>query len=167
METTIENPKLINAIALFNYINDKAKFYNKKWNRARKMETIDKHFETYKMYRDFSYRAQNLIFSLRRAEKFGDGRQWFEMDGKRYKEFRAERKAERKLKFEQNYRVHLHFMSQSLHADYGTFNCDKCDRTFYHSPAVVYKGSEKKYDNCCGHCVNNMMHWNRQDEVYH
>ena len=101
METTIENPKLINAIAVFNYINNKAEFYNKKWNRARKIETIDKHFETYKMYRDFSYRAQNLIFSLRRAEKFGDGRQWFEMDGKRYKEFRAERKAERKLKFEQ------------------------------------------------------------------
>lgn len=167
METTIENPKLIKAIAVFNYINDKTKYYNKKWNRARKMETIDKHFETYKMYRDFSYRAQNLIFSLRRSEKFGDGRQWFEMDGKRFKEFRAKIKAERKLKFEQNYRVHLHFMSQSLHADYGTFNCDKCDRTFYHSPAVVYKGSEKKYDNCCGHCVNNMMHWNTQDEVYH
>ena len=167
METTIENPKLVNAIAVFNYINDKAEFYNKKWNRARKMETIDKHFETYKMYTDFSYRAQNLIFSLRRAEKFGDGRQWFEMDGKRFKEFRAEIKEERSLKFEQNYRVHLHFMSESLQADYGTFNCDKCDRTFYHSPAVVYKGSQKKHSNCCGHCVNNLMNWNKQDEVYY
>ena len=83
------------------------------------------------------------------------------MDGKRYKEFRAEIKTERKLKFNQNYRVHLHFMSESLHSDYGTFNCDKCDGTFYHSPAVVYKGSDKKYSNCCGHCVNDIMDWNK------
>jgi hypothetical protein len=167
METITENPKLINAIAVFNYINDKAKFYNNKWNRARKMETIDKHFETYKMYRDFSYRATKLILSLRRAEKFGDGRQWFEMDGKRFKEFRAEIKKERRLKFEQNYRVHLHFMSESLRADYGTFNCDNCKREFYHSPSTIYKGSEKKHSNCCGHCVNNLMNWNKQDEVYY
>ena len=161
-----EKERLINAIAIFNSLKDKAKFYNEKWRRARTSKTIDKHFETYKLYRDSSRRASDLIYRIKRNEKFGDGRQWFEMDGKKHKEYRANIKEERKLKFEENYRVHLHFLSERLGADYGIYNCDKCKREFYHSPSYVYKGAEEKYSNCCGHCVNNMMESNRQDQVY-
>ncbi len=99
-------------------------------------------------------------------EKFGEGRKWFEVDGKEWKERRAKRKEEGRLKFESNFRVYLHFFQNSLSADYGTFICDNCNRKFYHSPSDVYYGAKKEYSSCCGHCVNRKMALNRQEEVY-
>ncbi len=166
METIIENIRLKRAIDLFEKINAKTEFHYKKWNKARKRENIDFHYDKYVFYRGFSRRASDLIFSIRKGEKFGDGREWFEMNADEYKQMILKRKEENRLKFESNYRVYLYFFSESLGADYGTFNCDSCGREFYHSPSTVYLGAKRKYSCCCGHCVNTLMIRNKQEEVY-
>ena len=49
------------------------------------------------------------------------------------------------------------FMSNSLTADYGTFECGQCGRTFYHSPSEIYKDGKTVYECCCGYCTNNII----------
>ncbi|WP_156033053.1 hypothetical protein [Sediminibacter sp. Hel_I_10] len=158
--------KLSRATQLWESINKKAEFYNKKWNKARTSDSIDKHYDTYKMYRAFEMRAYNLAFRIKIGGKFGEGREWFEQTAEQYKARRAERKKERRLAFESNYRIHLHFMQHSFHADYGTFSCDCCQGKFYHSPCDVYYGSKKIHSSCCGRCANHLLTSNRQEPVY-
>lgn len=148
-------------------VNEKRDFHHKKWDRARKSETMDFHFKRYRLFDNISYRITKLFFSLRRNRRFGEVSEWMKADPEFYKKQKRKSKEEGKLKFDSNYRVYLHFMSESLSADYGTHTCDKCSRTFHHSPATVYLGKKKKYSNCCGYCVNNMLSWNRQELVYH
>lgn len=161
-----ENIRLKKAVSFFNRVNDKAKFHYKKYQRARKCETIDLHYDAYRFYSDLSSRVTTLIFSLRRNDKFGSGRNWWEVNAQEYKKRKLQEKENRKQEFENNYRVFLHFFQNSLRADYGTWICDKCARTYYHSPSDVYLGTKKKYESCCGHCVNTLMIRNGQDEVY-
>lgn len=159
--------QLKNAIKIYNYIHEKEKFHYVKWNRARKSETQDFHWEKYKLYSSFSCRCGTLIFALKSSDKFGsEYSEWLRQTPEEYKERVKKRKDEGRLKFESQYRVYLHFFQNRLGADYGNFECDKCERTFYHSPSEVYKGKEKKYSNCCGNCVNSIMRRNQQEEVF-
>lgn len=51
-----------------------------------------------------------------------------------------------------------HFMSKSMGADYGTFDCDKCHNEFYHSPSTIYLGEVLEYEHICGHCCNALIY---------
>ena len=50
-----------------------------------------------------------------------------------------------------------HFMSDSLGADYGEFDCEICHNTFYHSPSTIYQGETELHDCVCGHCTNKII----------
>lgn len=49
------------------------------------------------------------------------------------------------------------FMSLSLGADYGTFDCDICHREFYHSPSEISRGDETLHKCVCGNCTNKII----------
>jgi hypothetical protein len=54
------------------------------------------------------------------------------------------------------------FLQNRLNADYGRFTCERCKREFYHSPSAIYYDDKEKYECCCGHCTNEIIHqdWN-------
>lgn len=51
----------------------------------------------------------------------------------------------------------LWYMQNSLEADYGSFTCDKCGSSFYHSPSTIYYHHVVKYHCCCGYCTNEII----------
>lgn len=154
------------ALDLYDYLISKEDFHRKKWERARKNETRQFHYNKMRNYSEHRFRCSTLLFSIRRNEKFGEIPYFMKLDPKRYSQRKLKEKAERRMKFESNYRIHLWFYSERLSADYGTHSCDKCNREYYHSPSTVYFGSKKKYSNCCGYCVNNLLEHNRQEPLY-
>jgi len=161
----MENKEL-RAIELHEYIEDKRDYFWKKYERARKREIQNKHYEKYKMYRDFSYRSVQLVYSIRSKDVFGKVPYFLKLDPKKYTERRQKEKEEKRIKFENTYRIALWFYSESLTADYGTHHCDKCSSQFHHSPSEVYLGAKKQYSNACGYCVNNLLDFNRQETIF-
>ncbi|MEO9513232.1 MAG: hypothetical protein ABJN84_13570 [Flavobacteriaceae bacterium] len=162
------NPKVEKAIGLYKRLITKSEHHYKKYNRARKSDTIDFHWDSYKLYRDVCRRMSPLIFALKRGgDKFGEGRRWFEESAEEYVERINKRKAAAKEKFDSTYSAHLYFFQNSLYSDYGTYSCESCKITFYHSPSALYLGKEKQHECICGNCVNNFMVRNGQEEVYH
>jgi len=164
MDTT--NLRLEKVNKLWAYIDEKTTFHFNKSMRAKKSENIDFHFDLYKIYSDFQGRAMKLSFAIRSQRKFAE-QLLYKTTPEDYLKWKKTHKEKGKLKFQSTYRVFLHFFSESLHADYSTFSCDSCNRTFYHSPSTVYLGKDKKYSSCCGYCVNTMMQRNGQEEVYY
>jgi hypothetical protein len=160
------NSKLEKVRKLNKYYGEKSGFFYRKWQRARKSESRQSHFKNYRFYGDLALRSVNLYNKLNNTLKFGEVNEWSQMDPKWYIEFITKRKSERKKHFDSKYRIQLHFRSESLNADYGTFICDHCNWTFHHSPSTVYKGSVKTYSNCCGNCVNSLLERNKQQEIY-
>lgn len=155
------------ASKLYEYIHNKEKFHHGKWDRARKAENQEFHWDKYKMYSQFSSRCSTLLFKLRSKEKFGDGySEWRMETPEKYTKRIKSIKDKRRIEFESTYRVRLHFFQNRLNADYGTFRCNKCGSTFHHSPSTVYLGAEMQYLDCCGHCVNSIMRRNQQEEIY-
>lgn len=58
------------------------------------------------------------------------------------------------------------FFSDSLGADYGSFVCDICHSTFYHSPAEIHQGETKLHNCVCGICTNTIIFQDHNTTVY-
>lgn len=170
MEQNIKSDTEIKAISLFDRLEAKRKFHNKKWDRARKWENQDFHYKKMRLYADISHRAWKLVFAIRNKSRFGEQCVLLRYDKENYVKNYTERikkqKEEAKNKFDSRYRISLWFYSESLTADYGTHQCDKCSRTYHHSPSEVYLGAKKEYSNACGYCVNNLLEFNRQETIF-
>jgi hypothetical protein len=158
--------KIDKAKALSDILFSKREHHDKKWNRARKRETIDFHYDRYKLFNDLSWRVYKLMNRIKHQEKFGEIPYFMKIDPARWKERDLSRREVGRLKFESNYRISLWFFQERFNADYGTFKCDKCKSTFYHSPSEVRLGTKIEYSCCCGHCVNNMLTFNKQETIY-
>lgn len=167
-----EKSKLeIKATDLFYRLCDKEEFHRKKWERARKNESRKFHYKKMCLYSDLRFRGWKLVSSIQLPSKFGVQDVLLRLDKenyvKRYQERIARQKLEAKQKFESTYRIALWFYSESFNADYGTHQCDKCSRTYHHSPSEVYLGANKEYSNACGYCVNNLLDFNRQETIFY
>ena len=151
MKQRILSKKEIKARTNFGKLCDKEDFHRKKWERARKNETRKYHYEKMRSYADHILRGMKLVSSLQYPSVFGTTDVLLRYDRenyvKQYKERIEKQKLEAKEKFESNYRIALWFYSESLTADYGTHQCDKCSRTYHHSPSEVYLGAKKEYSN--------------------
>lgn len=135
---------------LLESLRDKEANYRTKADRAKKPENYDTYYERSRIYSNARNRAFNLQWSL----ISGNTPQWIIRSEYQY---RLERKKERREKFLSTHRYSPWFLQTSLDADYGTFTCDVCYRTFYHSPSAIYKGPRKIYDCCCGTCTNGFI----------
>ena len=166
MGTKTESKTLTKALDLYDSLISKEDFHRKKWDRARKRETQKYHYDKMCAYSKHRFRCGTLLFSLRRNEKFGAAPHYLKLDGKRYTERKLKQKEEGRIKFESTYRVALWFYSESLTADYGTHHCDKCSRKYHHSPSSVFLGAKKVHHHACGYCVNSILRFNRQEEIY-
>ena len=147
-------PSYERARAIAEKCSDASSFHLKKSDRARTQKANSHHWKLYLFYKAFAYRGHNLAQSLFSTERRQQKKHWDNVFVKDDWKARPAIKAERKAKFDSTYRVSLWFMQNSFGADYGIYVCDRCSRTFYHSPARVYLGKELKYDCTCGHCTN-------------
>lgn len=140
-----------------------------KLDRVTKLEKSlrEKMTKDWDTYRPAVQRASNLFFDIKcwARQKFASG-QVFHWEYDSYKKWRAEKKAEKKKVFETTYRFGVWFMQTSLGADYGEYTCQKCKRTFYHSPCEIYLAKEKLYNCACGYCTNYYAGMNGQNEIY-
>lgn len=166
-----ENQSTIDkALNLFDKLRTKEEFHRKKWDRARKYENQEFHYERMKKYSELRFRCGTLLFALRRNDRFGNEDFLLKYDRKgvehMYKAHVLKYKLEGNRKFQSEYRIAMWFFSESLRSDYGTHTCDKCESTFHHSPSTVYRGVNKEYECCCGHCVNSLLRWNNQELIY-
>lgn len=138
--------------ALCEVLSQKTLFFRKKWLSARKHENRASAFGEMMFYDGLYGRALALEHS-----------QWRRIAGFRSRmsvvdyERRLSEKAEKKQRFLNDPKFSMWFFSGSLGADYGSFQCEKCSRTFYHSPATITIGKETKYVCCCGHCTNEII----------
>lgn len=146
---------------------EKAEYHQRKSNRARKIETINFHYEKAKLYREAVRRCFPLSTVILYPKKFGQvDHSLLEIRYETYFSTVAEKKAKGKQEFESTFRTSLHFMQESFHADYGTFKCNRCQSTFHHSPADMYLGAKKEHEGICGTCVNSILSFNGQELVY-
>lgn len=140
-------------------------FYWNKYRRARKWEIQEQHFQRWKLYNKLCRRISRLLYEMTRNP---DVKKEVDQDCIR-SEYRARlrRKAENKEKFMNLRRCTIWFMSESFGADYGEYKCDKCGRTFFHSPATIRLAGKVLYDCCCGHCTNDIMFRDWGKEIYY
>ena len=147
-------------------ISSKEETYFKKYDRARKPENREKWWDLYKKYQPWSYRAQDLFFNRQWSKKFAQPHAIPETP-EEWIERRDKRKAKLREKFETTYRVQLHFMSESLGADYGTYHCERCKSKFHHSPSTLFRGPIKIHEITCGNCVNSLFTRNGQEAIFY
>ena len=64
------------------------------------------------------------------------------------------------------------FLRTSLDNDYGSFFCEKCNCTFYHSPSRITYGEDGEedkeviYNCCCGNCTNGIIYNDWHEKPY-
>lgn len=142
----------------------KEDLYDKKWKRARVSKSIDFHFEKWKLYTKLIKRCSDLAYRIRK------GKRAFEKDTCTDEfEYNVKQriKAKNREEFETLHRYGPWFMQCSLRSDYGTFTCDKCGSTFYHSPSTITKGVKTIYECCCGHCTNSIIQRDHDQTPFH
>lgn len=142
--------KIEKARKLLAYFIERHRFFDKKWQRARKWENKEKFWGKYITYRDVRERAYQMLSNMERSEWLKQ----FEHDLRLSRwQRRKEEKAEKAERFKVTYRVFLWYMNESTGADYGRFTCEKCKYEYFHSPRTVYLGKDKIYDCVCGYCA--------------
>lgn len=128
-------------------------------------EKRDKDWDTYQAAKT---RASDLFWDIKcwSRQQFGDSRV-FPWEYETFKKYRDERKAKKRQEWETRFRFGTWFMQTSLGSDYGEYSCDKCGRTFYHSPCTIYLAKEKIHNCACGHCANYYAGRNGDKEIYY
>lgn len=146
----------------------KEEHYASKMDRARSMEKVDFYHEKRKLYSDVRFRTTGLTFALHRRycsdKKISDSVD-SDMIRSEY-EVRLERKERGRQDFLTKHRYAPWFMQTSLSADYGTFVCDRCGGTFYHSPSTITLAGKTVHKCCCGHCTNTIINRDWHEEPY-
>lgn len=160
-----------NKLLQISKIHKKCQRLGKKyWRDALKENNTDiyerYHFKS-ALYRNFEKRCIDLAWCLKHNKKFGEVPSWFYLEYDSYNRLLASRKAERKANFENTHRIRVWFLQTSLSADYGSFVCNKCGSTFYHSPTEVKLGKSVKYTCICGDCVNSIVTRDGGKMVFH
>lgn len=168
MEREVEKSKMENLKKLNLYFIEKREFYRKKMMRARNIETCEINSEKYKLYYSLSRRASDLAYNVRRRFLYDKSIiDWGDADRAKIEyEVRLKRKAEGREIFLSRHKYALWFLGASLGADYGTFTCDKCGFTFYHSPSTIKLAGKVVYDCCCGNCTNSIINRDWGEEPY-
>jgi uncharacterized membrane-anchored protein len=140
---------------------ERENYHSAKCRRARKSENFNFHWERAKYYLELRRRVSHLAF-------FSDG-EFIQVNAKysRWADLwmaksrwaaRLRHKEEGKAKFERTHKYSKWFFSDSLTADYGTFQCERCHNRFYHAPSTILKGAKQIYYCCCGNCTNTIIH---------
>jgi hypothetical protein len=160
----INQDKLKKACDLFTSFQEKEEHHRKKWQRARKPETSDHHYDKMRYYGDTYMRRVNLIFKLKYPKEPFESKPWV---AERDWEIKKAIKEERRQKFLSRHLYSPWFMQTSFRSDYGSFSCDKCGSSFYHSPSEITLAAEMKYKCCCGHCTNEIIKRDWDETPYH
>lgn len=162
----------INKMAILKRLHDsfsaKEKLNASKMHRARTMEKVDFYSEKRKLYSDLCFRAMELAFALRKrycSDKKISASVDSDMIRCEY-EVRLERKARGRQDYLNKHRYTPWFIQTSLGADYGTFVCDRCGGTFYHSPSTITLADKTVHKCCCGHCTNTIINRDWHEEPY-
>jgi hypothetical protein len=150
--------KLQRLQALYTSLTAKAKTAYTKYERARSPRMQDRWWEIYRRYSALNMyrRAHDLADMIRYNNGCRPiyGAAWWAES--QYKS-RLDWKEKKRIEFLTKRRYSVWFMQRSLSADYGTFTCDKCGSTFYHSPSIITKAREELYHCACGHCTNDII----------
>lgn len=145
-------------ISLCNYTDEKASYYRKKYDRARKSQSIDLNFKKYKLYKSFSRRSFDLLMSIRCGYNlFGRPSKYILMTSQQYLKSEKERIEKGRHRFLNLHTYGTWFYQTGLHCDYGTFTCEICGSKFYHSPSRIRKAAKVIYNCACGHCTNEII----------
>lgn len=158
------NKKLENLHRIYLHLNAQKEFLKKKWMKARSVSSIDKYSEKTKQYRELAYRCSNLSYTLSLLQRLGKekadeyDREWIKQEYNG----RLNRKKNNRQKYLSLHQYVPWFMQLSFGSDYGTFKCDCCGGTFYHSPSTIKLAGKVRYNCCCGHCTNRIISrdWN-------
>jgi hypothetical protein len=148
-------------IELHQSLCEKADQCHKKAMRARTIKMIDHWHDARQLYYRWETRARDLIYITRFPKVKGSFAH--ASSQKEYQYWLAE-KEKRRQNFLNKHRYATWFMQTSFGSDYGSYSCDKCGRTFYHSPSTITKAAKEVYHCCCGYCTNEIIKrdWNEQ-----
>lgn len=168
MEREIAKGKLEKLKRLNEFFSGKREFYRKKMMLARKIETCESAKEKYDLYYSLSRRTSDLAYNVRRRFLYDQKTiDWGDAENFRIEyNVRLQKKAEGRENFLTRHKYGLWFLGSSLGADYGTFYCDKCGSTFYHSPSEITLAGKVVYKCCCGNCTNSIINRDWGKEPY-
>lgn len=140
---------------LVDLLEQKKNLYFEKAMRARSTTKHDYWYGKYSLIRKITYQ----YYENRRmaAYQFGEVSPVSEWLKSQYKRAEVERIESGKQKF-----LNMHFYSPwffgtSLSGDYGTYTCDRCGRTFHHSPSKITRAAKTVFECCCGYCTNEII----------
>ncbi|WP_288424238.1 hypothetical protein [uncultured Spirosoma sp.] len=138
-------------------------FYYQKYERARKLEKQDYYWQRYDRLAKFT-RKRDLTFTrLIFNSRFGQSSQFVFGYVERaraeawWRDQVADRQRRGREKFEKLHTYAPWFMSLSVGADYGHWDCEYCGRHFYHSPSTIKRAAKVVYECVCGHCTNQII----------
>ncbi|KAB2913951.1 MAG: hypothetical protein F9K23_15900 [Bacteroidetes bacterium] len=161
--TVIERAKAANE--LYNRFETGYQVAAKKGGRARTIESINKWSEKRNYYHDLRIRAIDLIKRLAgyRTMGFETLRDYWRWRGQGDRKYETLQKEKRRTEFENKHTYSPWFYSNSFSADYGTYTCDSCQRTFHHSPSTIKLAGKVVYNCACGSCTNSIIYrdWRR------
>lgn len=148
--------KRINRIReLIDLLEQKKSLYFEKSMRARSTEKHDYWFTKYSLIHKITY--QYYVNRRMPAYQFGEVSPVREWTKNQYKRAEIERVESGKQKFQTLHYYVPWFFGTSLRDDYGTYTCDRCGRTFYHSPSKITKAAKTVFTCCCGYCTNEII----------
>lgn len=134
----------------------KEREYFEKSRRARKASNQEKYWEKAMKYQVAKSKSYALLRILR---SYYSPKETY-LSEKREKE-------ERKQLFLNKHTYGMWFFSQSFNADYGSYRCGVCYRTFYHSPSTIKKAGKVVYGCACGYCTNEIIGADWNEQPYH
>lgn len=160
--------KIAKAEKLILFFNKKENDFYTKYRKARKWENKEKWYGLSEIQSKRRRRADKIKstliigvyisgshFSYTDREYFGKGNTPRQTEYNLHNwQRRQDKKKEAAETFRRSYRVGLWFLQESLNADYGSFTCQSCHTTFYHSPRNVYQGAKQLYNCVCGNCAD-------------
>lgn len=150
---------------LIDLLEAKKDLYFNKYLRAKTDSKQDYWYNKYKILRKVisQYWQNNYWVFEGQFMSSGVLRAWRISDHKRTE---SERIKLGKEKFETMHFYSTWFFGTSLTDDYGTYACDRCGRTFYHSPSKITLAAKTVYECCCGHCTNEIISRDHQSTPY-
>lgn len=149
------------------HFKEKEQLFAGKEKRARSWEKRDDYWEKKKMYLASMERINRLLWAYHNRNTDAGLRKSIDAEFVRseYEAF-LKRKEAGKEKYLTSHKFLPWFLSGSMNADYGSFSCDKCGATFYHSPSTILLAGKEIYHCCCGHCTNRIIKGEGGEEPY-
>lgn len=138
--------------------------YWKKYERARSEHRQNFYWNQYIILRNVIYRYYQSRFIY--VNRFGEPDILQSKQASYYKQDEAVRIERGRNKFLNTHFYTSWFFGMSLSDDYGTYQCDYCNRTFHHSPSKITKAAKTVYECCCGYCTNEIIQRDHKELPY-